>query len=199
MRGAVGRKKPKAAESRHGWSTRLVRNLVIALVPVALVWVLSTPFYNLFLTHATENLTRLTESPSVTRLEPRETHYFVITRTDFPTSKGFLESVRVTDVHFPLILLGALFLAVPGVPFKERLQNLGWAVLISVFFHLILLLFWVKFVYATQLGAWSLENYGPFARNFWGLGKHLLDLPFKFGLPLALWVAFYLGELSPRR
>ena len=38
----------------------------------------------------------------------------------------------------------------------------------------------MKFVYATQLGAWSLAHYGAFARNFWGLGKHLLDLPFKF-------------------
>ena len=30
-----------------------------------------------------------------------------------------------------------------------------------------------------------------------GMAKHLADLPFKFGLPLGLWVAFYLRELLP--
>ena len=78
------------------------------------------------------------------------------------------------------------------MPWRERLANLGWAVLIAVFFHLLLLFFFVKFVYATQLGAWSLAHYGAFARNFFGLGKHLLDLPFKLALPLVLWAAFYI-------
>jgi hypothetical protein len=50
--------------------------------------------------------------------------------------------------------------------------------------------FWV-FAYATQLGEWSQEHYGSFAQTFWGLGKHLLDLPFKFGLPLILFAGYY--------
>ena len=58
-------------------------------------------------------------------------------------------------------------------------------------------MFWVKFVYATQLGSWSAANYGPWQQNFWGLGKHLLDLPFKFSLPLLLWAGFYLRQLLP--
>jgi hypothetical protein len=53
----------------------------------------------------------------------------------------------------------------------------------------------VKFVYATQLGDWSMSHYGAFARNFWGLGKHLMDLPFKLALPLVLWAAFYFEPL----
>ncbi|NJL27541.1 MAG: hypothetical protein HC897_06400 [Thermoanaerobaculia bacterium] len=189
-------RQPSSPQASPGsWYGRFVRNLLLAFVPVVVVWALVTPFYNVFLTRATENLVRMTESPRVTRLEVRKTHYFVITRTDFPTAKGFLESVRITDAHFPLLMLGVFFLAVPGVAWKRRLQNLGWGLLISVFFHIVLLLFWVKFVYSTQLGAWSLEHFGPFARNFWGLGKHLLDLPFKFALPFALWAAFYLGDL----
>ena len=55
----------------------------------------------------------------------------------------------------------------------------------------------VKFIYATQLGAWSAENYGSWGQNFFGLGKHLLDLPFKFALPLLLWSALYLRQLLP--
>ena len=57
----------------------------------------------------------------------------------------------------------------------------------------------VKFIYATQLGDWSLEHYGPVARNAWGLAKHLADLPFKFGVPVALWASFFLGDLLDAR
>ena len=43
------------------------------------------------------------------------------------------------------------------------------------------------------------QHYGAIRRNFWGLGKHLLDLPMKLALPLALWVGFYYPRLVPRR
>ena len=104
--------------------------------------------------------------------------------------------MRVTDIHFPLVLLIALFLAPPDVPAAERFANLGYALLITLFFEVIDLFFWVKFAYATQLGQWSAAHYGPFARNFWGLGKHILDLPVKLALPFALWAALYLRHLT---
>jgi hypothetical protein len=169
------------------------------LIPVAVAWLFLTPYYNLFLTLSAENLVRLTESPAVTHLVVHDRHHLVITRTDLPSSRGWLHSVRTTDTHFPLILLGAFFLAVPGIPWRKRLENLGWALLISIFFHILSLFFIVKFVYATQLGSWSAEHYGSFARNFWGLSKHLIDLPFKFAMPLLLWAAFYLRHLLPNR
>jgi hypothetical protein len=180
---------------------RLVRNLALAVVPVVLVWLLVTPFYNRFLTYAGANLVRWTESPNVTTLTPalEDRHYAWIDRDDFPPARRRVGSLRLTDLHFPLVMLGTLFLAVPDVPWRERLANLGWALLILVFFHLALVLFHVKFAYATQLGDWSFEHYGAFRRNFWGLGKHLLDLPIKLALPLALWVGFYYPRLVPRR
>ena len=179
------------------WSRRFLLGVVLWLVPVAALWWLLTPAYNRFLTESAENLVRLTESPGVTRLLAYDDHHLVVSRTDVPSARGRLESVRTTDVHFPLVMLGALFLGVPGVPWRKRLENLGWAALLSVFFHIVSLLFWVKFIYATQLGAWSAEHYTPWQINFWGLGKHLLDLPFKFAMPLILWSAFYLRELLP--
>jgi hypothetical protein len=103
--------------------------------------------------------------------------------------------VRTTDLHFPMVYLWAMFMAVPGVPWTTRIARTGWATLIHVFFHVILLLFWVKFAYATQLGEWSQEHYSGFAQTFWGLGKHLLDLPFKFGMPLILFAGYYYGWL----
>jgi hypothetical protein len=179
---------------------RFVRNLALAALPVVFVWLLVTPFYNRFLASAGANLVRWTESPNVTTLAPalEDRHAAWIDRADFPPARRRVGSLRLTDLHFPLILLGALFLAVPGVPWRERLANLGWALLAMVFFHLVLVLFHVKFVYATQLGAWSMEHYGAFARNFWGLGKHLLDLPIKLALPLALWAGFHSPRLLPR-
>ena len=194
-RGAGG---AEGGTGRRRWAWRLVRNTVLWLIPAAALWALLTPSYNRFLEVAGQNLVRLTESPDATRLLPRDDHYAAISRLDLPPSREVVGSLRVTDLHFPAILLVALFLAVPDVPWKERLAALGLALVVSAVFHVLLVLFWVKFTYATQLGDWSLARYGAFARNFWGLGKHLLDLPVKLALPFLLWTWFYLHRLLPR-
>ena len=180
--------------------SKLVRNFLLWLLPAFLVWSAFTPSYNRFLTEATENLVQLTESPNHTTLRSYEKHHFLIYRNDLKgqTSTGHVYSVRITDTHFPVVLVLALFLAVPGVRLSKKLRALGWSFLILVFFHLLSLLFWVKFAYATQLGAWSGQNYTVFGQNFWGLGKHLLDLPFKFAMPLILWCAFFFDQLGVR-
>ncbi len=182
------------------WSLRFVRGVVLWLLPVAALWLVLTPLYNAFLTVSTENLVRLTESPKVTRLLAHEDdHHFLISRTDIPSSRGWLKSVRITDTHFPSIMMWAFFLAVPGVRWRKKLENLGWATLISIFFHIISLFFWVKFVYTTQLGDWSTQHYSSWQINFWGMSKHLLDLPFKFAMPLLLWAGFYIRLMLPKR
>ena len=180
---------------------RFLRNLLLALVPVFVAWTLATPYYDRVLIAGGQAVARLAESPNVTRIVPayQDRHYAWIDRLDFPPSRRRVTSFRVTDLHFHLVLVGALFLAVPGISWRERLAALGWALLAAFGYHLLLVLFWVKFVYATQLGAWSVEHYGPFARNFWGLGKHLLDLPLKLAFPFALWAAFHVRRLLPRR
>ncbi|HET9227953.1 MAG TPA: hypothetical protein VFR31_14860, partial [Thermoanaerobaculia bacterium] len=144
---------------------------------------------------AAENLLQITESPDASDLYLRGKHDAFVQRRDLPPAKSLVHAFRVTDLHFHLVLLGALFLAVPGVPWGKRLENLGLAVLVTIFFDLFLCFFVVKAAYALRLGAWSLEHYGPFARNFYGLVRHLLDLPFKLGLPLLLWAGFYLGRM----
>jgi hypothetical protein len=162
---------------------------------VAGAWLVATPVYNRFLLGSAENLVQLTESPDATNLLRKDDHFAYIQRRDFPPAKSLVHSFRVTDVHFHLVMLGVLFLAVPRVPWRRRLENLGWAVLITIFFDIFLIFLIVKFTYATQLGAWGLDHYGAFSRNVWGLGKHLLDLPFKLALPLLLWAGFYFKEL----
>jgi hypothetical protein len=179
----------------RSWAFTFIRNALLWLIPVAALWAVATPVYNRFLLGSAETLARWTESPDVTDLLRQDDHFATVSRRDFPPARAIVHSFRMTDVHFHLVLLAALFLAVPGVPWRKRLENLGWAVLITVFFDILLVYSYVKFAYATQLGSWSLANYGPFLRNFWGLFKHLLDLPFKLGLPFLLWAGFYLGQM----
>ena len=181
---------------RRGWAVRLARNLAFTAPIAMLLWLLASPFLSLFIAKAAERLTRLVERPAVTRIELSQGEDALISRADTRAGGRLPYGVRVTDIHFPLVLLIAICLATPDVAAGERFANLGYALLIILFFFIVDLFFWVKFAYATQLGAWSAAHYGPFARNFWGLGKHVLDLPVKLALPFALWAAFYLRQLT---
>jgi hypothetical protein len=185
-----------SAEPRRSWALHLARNVALWALPAAVLWMAFTPYYNLFLSVAAERLARLTESPAVTSIALSDGQDALITRSDTRAHGRLPYAVHVSDIHFPLVLLLALFLSTPGVPWSRRLADLGTSFVVLACFHVIDFLFWVKFAYATQLGPWSVEHYGAFARNFWGLGKHLLDLPVKLALPFALWCVYYLGRLT---
>jgi hypothetical protein len=193
---AATAKAATASIARPSWALRLVRNALLWVIPVVLLWLLATSVYNRFLLGSAQNLVHLTEYPSVTDLLRKDDHFAYVSRRDFPPAHQLVRSFRVTDVHFHLIMLGVLFLAVPGIPWRRRLENLGWAFLITIFFDIFLIFFFVKFTYATQLGAWSEAHYGAFSRNVWGLAYHVLDLAFKFALPFLLWVGFYYQDLT---
>lgn len=183
------------APPERTWAMLLIRNTLLWLVPVAVLWWFATPVYNRILVDTAVHVLHLFEHPAVTELPAKGDHDAYVVRRDFPPARSLVHPFRVTDVHFHLLLLCALFLAVPRLPWRERLENLAIAVAITVVYDIVLVVFIVEFAYATQLGAWSLAHYGAFARNFFGLGKHLLDLPFKLALPLLLWCAFYLPRL----
>jgi hypothetical protein len=184
---------PRSTGSR--WTRALIRNTLLLLIPVTVVWLLATPVYNRMLLSWSAGILHVFEHPRVTELPPRDPHHAYIQRLDFPPAKSLVFSFRVSDLHFPLILLGALFLAVPKVPWRERLANLGLAVFATALFDIALVILYVKFCYSNQLGAWSLAHYGVAARNLYGLAKHLFDLPFKLALPLLLWCGFYLPRM----
>ena len=185
----------RPTEKRPVWVWLLIRNTLLWLVPVTILWVLATPIYNRQLLRIAGGVLHLIERPAVTDLLPKGDDDAYVVRRDFPPARALVYPFRVSDLHFHLILLAALFLGVPAIPWRERLGNLAIAAVITVGYDILLVIFIVKFAYATQLGAWSLANYGAFTRNFFGLGKHLLDLPFKLALPLLLWCVFYLPAL----
>jgi hypothetical protein len=186
----------KPRQVRSNWTRLLIRNTLLWLAPVALVWHLLTPLYNRLLLRTAQSLLHLGEHPAVTDLYPKNSDDAYIARRDFAVRLIPGGAFRVTDIHFHFLLLGALFLGVPGVSWRERLGKLGWAALATICFDILLVLAYVEFFYATQMGSWSMAHYGAFARNFYGLGKHLLDLPFKLALPLLLWAAFYFLRLQ---
>jgi hypothetical protein len=184
------------ARPAASWPRRLLRNALLWIVPVWALWALAAPLYNALLLRAGGAALNLVERPDVTELLLRQGgHDAYVARRDFPPARTLVQGFRVTDLHFHLVLLGTLFLAVPAVPWRERLRNLGWALLATVAFDLVLLVVYVEAVYATRLGAWSLAHYGAVARNLWGMAEHLLDLPVKLALPFALWAGFYVRLL----
>jgi hypothetical protein len=189
---AGGRRLPAR---RRQWAWQLMRNTLLWLVPAAILWVLATPIYNRQLLHIASGVLHVVERPAVTDLLPKGNDDAYVVRKDFPPARALAYTFRVSDLHFHLILLAALFLGVPGIAWRERLGNLVIAAAVTVCYDILLVVFVVKFAYATQLGDWSLSHYGALARNFYGLGKHLLDLPFKLALPLLLWSVFYLPQM----
>ena len=178
-----------------------LRNLFLALPLALAVWSLFSIRYNRFLMASAGHLLRLTERGHVTQFlaHPQDLNRAYLSRLDFPPRRRLVAQFRITDVHFNLVLVLALFLAVPAVPWQKRFAQLGYACLAAALFHLLLLFFYAKTVYATQLGAWSIVHYGPVARNIYGMTWHLLDLPVKLALPFLLWIVFNYDRLPAVR
>lgn len=170
------------------------RNLGLWLLPIYLLWVALTPIYDRVLLRAAERCLHAIERPDVTDLFARGPDAWVL-RRDFPPTRSRVHAFRVSDIHFHIVLTGALFLAVPGVAWADRFRRLTYATLLTVFYDLTLCTILVEAFYATGLGSWSLQHYGPYSRNFLGLSRHLLDLPLKLALPLLLWSTFYSDKI----
>jgi hypothetical protein len=182
------------AEGRS-WIRAFIRNTLLCIIPVTILWVIAAPVYNRLLLSWASGVLHVFEHPNVTALLPKDSQDAFIQRLDFPPAKSLVYAFRITDIHFPLILLVSLFLGVPRISWRERLSNLLIAFFATAFFEVILVVLIVKSCYANQLGEWSLAHYGDVARNVYGMGKHLFDLPLKLGLPFLLWSTFYLSAL----
>jgi hypothetical protein len=179
--------KARAPRGLLGFGLRLL----VAFVPVLLFWLLASPLYNRFLTPLVEGAVRLFESPDRTSLFLRDDTLMMITRNDYGGGQGYLSEVRLADLHFNWLLWAALCLASAGATWRERWRRLAIGSLALLCFHVVLGALFVGFVAATQKGDWSAAHFGPVARNFLGLAKHLADLPLKLAMPLVLWVALF--------
>jgi hypothetical protein len=149
------------------------------------LWRAGTPAYDRLLVGVAEPVVRLFEQPAATRLYAEGTRV-VIDRADFPSTSD-RPALPADDLTFDVILLLTLAVATPGL-FRDRGMK-GLAISLAVLFalHVAALVCAVESFYATKLGAWSADAYGPLARNFWATASHFWRLAGCFAAPFVLW------------
>jgi hypothetical protein len=152
------------------------------------LWLLFSRPYERALAAGAEPILRLLEIPATTRLDARPGE-IVVSRGDFPPASP-LPGLPAEDIHFDFVILVALF-AVDGRPFRpERVAAFSKACALLFLIHVAALVFEVRFLYATRLGAWSDAHYGAVARNFWAAGHHFYEVAGRFAAPFVLWWLF---------
>ena len=89
----------RAPSPRPSWALRFIRNALLWVVPVALLWLLITPVYNRFLLGSAENLVHLTEYPSVTDLLRKDDHFaYEMMKTTFFLSRRSLKASKTSGL-----------------------------------------------------------------------------------------------------
>lgn len=141
--------------------------------------------YEGVLAAAGESILRATERPAVTRLEARDGE-ILVERADFPPGAP-RPGLPAADLHFNLVLLAALFALDPHPLGGRRVAAFLLACLALFAVQTAALVFQVRSVYATALGAWSAAHYGSAARNFWTGGFHFYEVAGRFAAPFAIW------------
>jgi len=159
-----------------------------------MVWIAIRPALDAGTSGFAQFLIRSFEIPHVTRLVP-ENHHARLERSDLK-SDSRLPAIPLTEVHFNTIILLALFLSLPRPFSRRQLERLfmAWTTLFAL--QTLNLVFHVEFFYATSLGPWSTEHYGPLLRNTYAFLQYFFDLPVRLGAPFVLWVAFNWEVLS---
>ncbi|HEY2797298.1 MAG TPA: hypothetical protein VGK26_05365 [Thermoanaerobaculia bacterium] len=159
---------------------------VTAAFAVALgIWFVFAAPYERTLAAAAELSIRAFEHPAATTLAPSAGEIRV-ERSDFPPESP-RPGLPAADLHFNFALLAALFALSPR-PLRPANFGRFWiaAALLWVV-HVAALIFQVESVYATRMGPWSAEHYGPIARNFWAAGFHFYQILGRFAAPFVLW------------
>ena len=159
-----------------------------------LVWAVIRPALDAGVAGFAQFLIRSFEIPHVTQLIA-EDHHATLRRADL-TSDSTLPAIPLTEIHFNTIILLALFLAMERPWSRKQLERLfmAWTTLFAL--QTLNLVFHVELFYATSLGPWSTEHYGPFLRNTYAFLQYFFDLPVRLGAPFVLWVAFNWEILS---
>ncbi len=170
-----------------------LKRLPLSLIISMMLWGLLRPVADHAVAGLAEILIRSFEYPKVTRLEV-EKHHASIVRSDF-RSDSKIPAIPLTEIHFNLIVLLALYLALPRPWSKEHLEKLFMGVCVLYLTQSINLLLHVKCLYSLGLGDWSLQNYSDFSRDFYGFWRYFTDLPGRFSFPFVIWVGFNWDEV----
>ncbi|HYM59689.1 MAG TPA: exosortase H-associated membrane protein [Thermoanaerobaculia bacterium] len=171
---------------RIDWRTAL--KAVIGFAVGLAAWTMLSTTYDSMLASVTEATIRLFERPQVTRLNP-DGEYISIDRQDFdPRSKH--PEIPASDLTFNLILLTALFAAEKRTFSDRNMIRFALALLVLSLTHVFGVVTEVMSIYVARLGPWSEANYGPIARNFWGVANHFYRLVLMYAIAFGLWWGF---------
>lgn len=160
------------------------------------IWFTFAAPYERTLAAAAEVLIRAFERPAVTSLATSAGEIRV-ERADFPPDSP-RPGLPAADLHFNFALLAALFALSPR-PLRSANFGRFWiAAALLWLVHVAALVFQVESVYATRMGPWSQEHYGPVARNVWAAGFHFYQILGRFAAPFVLWWGVgRVGERQP--
>ena len=165
-----------------------LRRLPAALMAGVMLWLLLRPAADVAVAGLAQTLIRAFEHPRVTRLVVDD-HRVQVHRSDFRSGSG-IPTVSLAEINFNLIVLLALYLALPRPFSRRQLERLFMGLGVLYLTQTLNLVFHVKTLYATGLGEWSRQSYTDLARNVFGFGRYFTDLPGRFCFPFRIWLGF---------
>lgn len=169
---------------------RLAGRLLLTAVAALLFWVaVGTETWGSAVAWSSEAVIRAVEHPRATRLEVSKGEV-LIRRSDMGADSD-VPAFDVAAFTAPVVVLLTLVWGA-GRLVPRRGAWRAFAALSILFaaqtLHLILA---VETLFATQLGEWSLAKYPRWERELFATSRSAFDLVLAWGLPVALWVAFY--------
>jgi len=160
----------------------------VTLMVGVIVWLLLRPAVDAAVAGLAQTLIRAFEHPRVTRLV-EDGHRVEVHRSDFRSGSG-IPTIALAENNFNLIVLLALYLALPRPFSRRQLERLLMGCCVLYLTQALNLVFHVKTLYATGLGEWSQQTYSNLARNVFGFGQYFTDLPGRFSFPFLIWLGF---------
>jgi hypothetical protein len=165
-----------------------LRRLPAALMAGVMLWLLLRPAADVAVAGVAQTLIRAFEHPRVTRLVVDD-HRIQVHRSDFRSGSG-IPTISLAEINFNLIVLLALYLALPRPFSRRQLERLLMGLGVLYLTQTLNLVFHIKTLYATGLGEWSRQSYSDLARNVFGFGRYFTDLPGRFSFPFLIWLGF---------
>lgn len=170
-------------QRRALWLT--VAKVVVGFVAGLALWWGLAPAYASVMARSAEPVIRVFERPRVTRLRA-EQREVIVDRIDFPPASP-RPGIPADDLTFNFILFTTLFAAVRNTFSNRNVVSFLSGCVILYVTHVLGLIAEIESIYALKLGPWSVANYGPFARNFWGAAAHFYRLVGVYAFAFIIW------------
>jgi len=163
-----------------------------------LLWEIFQPSYSKLLVSVSQWFLFQAKQGEETSLRLQEDIIFFIPLG--PVSEGkketdFMVKGRyVRSIHYNSMIFLTLILFTPGVRPIKRALELLIGLLLLFMAQVFSILIGVKFYYASELGQYSMVNYGSWGKNIYGFLNQFFTLG-KFAFPFAIWMLFTYREI----